>query len=229
MASVRPLCRHISSQKARGSHFSISNGTEVDWVTSEPGEFSPCFLSFPSLILHLMLFSDTSAHDAPTLPSNGVRQLWRAYTQCMVNTVMPVLTKTAARFRLFSVSTCLFFLLSLLFLCVCVSCCFSLCPPLFFFSLCLVCLLSSVCMFLSVFLLSRPVFAFQERRVRMRAPISSVALPQAAVVPPLAELTARRLSLAPFTCEKTIRVYAARKRRPHCVPKKNNNRNACNL
>lgn len=61
--------------------------------------------------------------------------------------------------------------------------------------------------------------AFQERRARMRVPISSVVPPQAAVAPPLAELRCdwqHSDSLAHLPV-KRLTVYAA-KRRPHCVP-----------
>lgn len=73
------------------------------------------------------------------------------------------------------------------FFCFCVSyCCvfFTLRPPLSL-SPCLLCLPPVLCFF-TCFGLSH--VAFQERRVRMSVPISSVVLPQAAVAPPLAEL-----------------------------------------
>lgn len=76
------------------------------------------------------------------------------------------------------------FLLPLLFVCLMLLFFFFFyCPPL---SLSLSRLSAFLCFFLCV-LSSRHV-AFQERRVTMRLPISSVVLPQAAVAPPLAEL-----------------------------------------
>lgn len=62
--------------------------------------------------------------------------------------------------------------------------------------------------------------AFQERRVRMRVPISSVVPPQAAVAPPLAEPRCdwpHSDSLAHLPV-KRLTVHAA-KWRPHCAPK----------
>lgn len=189
----------------------------MDWVTSEPGEFSPCLSLLPSFILRLMLFPDTSEHDAPTLPSNGITPLWCPHTQCIENI-----------FHLAFSSVHLQCLLSAFSAFLCLMLFFALCPPLFCppsCPVCLPCLCLRLCCDLSH-------VAFQERRVRMRVPISSVALPRAAAAPPLAELRCdwpRDDSLAHLPVKRLSQFYADRKRRPHCAPKRQKTKSCCIL
>lgn len=85
---------------------------------------------------------------------------------------------------------------------LCSSCCLCL-VLLFFFSL--------VHLFSYISLLSLPsCVAFQERKAQMREPISSVVPPPAAAAPPLAEPSDQRLA-RPFTCDKNLKVYAAKR------------------
>lgn len=79
-----------------------------------------------------------------------------------------------------------------------VSTCLLFCRLCFWYVSCLLFLVSlPLCVSVCFVLLSRRV-AFQERRVTMRVPISFVVLPQAAVAPPLAELTAQLTTHSPI-------------------------------
>ena len=90
-----------------------------------------------------MLLSDTSVHDAPTLPSNGFTQLWRACTQCGKHHFSPVMSLLLLK----KCSSSSFHLFACLLLSLFVSLFFTLSSS---FSLCLVSA-SLPCVFLSMF------------------------------------------------------------------------------
>lgn len=154
-----------------------------------------------------MLLSDTSAHDATTLPSNGIRQLWRAYA------LKHLIVNTDACFRLKCslVSTCLLFCFLCFFLYV--SCCF--------FPLSSSPLSSSLSSSVSFCVFVVPCcFPREEGEDEGAHQFCCAASGCSSPSSRWAEvwLTVQRLT-SPFTCEKTITVYAAQWR-PHCVPKK---------
>ena len=128
-----------------------------------------------------MLFSDTSAHDAATLPSTGLIDPPDVHMHPVFLIKLPALSSSCV---------CTY---SVCFLLICVSRCFSL--SVFSFFSASSCLSASRRIFLC-FHLSR--VALQERGVRMSQPISSAARPRAAAAPPLADRSPTR----PFTCER---------------------------
>lgn len=135
-----------------------------------------------------MLFPATSVHDVPTLPPNGT--WWLSSFNWNAHWLWEITIAISSASLQYLLCAFLAFLCLMLFLALC---------PLFF-------LCASSCLFVHLCFDMSHV-DFEERRVRTRVPISSVALPQAAIAPPHAELwlAAQQLSHT-FTCEKTVLV-----------------------